>query len=93
MGGGAGRGRAGGGPGAGLSRADPGALRAASLDSQSPPLTPAQGQEGSDREPGLAVLTREGLSLSCELPLNVPNPLQVEAPSLAAGGPVAVWGL
>lgn len=79
--------------GAGRAGADPSALRAASLGSQSPPRTPAQGQEGSDREPGLAVLTREGLSLSCQLPLNVPNPLQLEAPSRAAGALVAVWGL
>ena len=74
-------------------RADPRALHAASLGSESPPRTPAQGLEGSDREPGLAVLTRERLSLSCQLPLNVPNPLQLEAPSLAAGALVVVWGL
>ena len=88
-----GAGRGGAGAGAGLPRADPRALHAASLGSESPPRTPAQGLEGSDREPGLAVLTRERLSLSCQLPLNVPNPLQLEAPSLAAGALVVVWGL
>lgn len=31
------------------------------------PWTPAQGQEGSDREPGLSS-SPEGLSLSCQLP-------------------------